>query len=350
MPETELFRTRRRGLLWLVAIALVMAGVIALWLQPQPIEDRLIALQAKERFGSQAAVLQESLPIQALMLDYHGDRLLRLKAEAALAVYPEQARLFLELFGEEPEFRKALRRYGEYLILPMIYFYRNPVGSVEMVNRVAGTGKALSPEERAWYAVNFANQEGHDFIGQFEAGPNGEIQWIWTERITEGLSQFFTGGIRTLESRYRTDQPVRASDLGWAALDAVIIGSAVKFLKVGRAAAGASRAAAVSARSAAYSSRLARAGRMASLMVSNAKWPAMAALAYVAVRHPALLNDLFAGVANVLGLPHWVVQVPAWFLVLLPVLVLARWLLRWSLWLVLALWPSLNRRSTRQLV
>lgn len=161
-----------------------------------------------------------------------------------------------------------------------------------------GSGQPLSPLERAWYAVNFANREGQDFTGQFVVGPDDNIQWIWTERITEGVAQFFTSGFRALESRYRTNQPIRMGDVGWAAVDALVIGSAVKFLKAGRAAATATRATTVTARTAAYSSRLARAGRMASVMVSNAKWPAAVALAYVVVKHPTLLNDVFAGAAG----------------------------------------------------
>lgn len=185
------------------------------------------------------------MALQALLLDYRDDRLLLLKAQAALQVYPpEWTRFVMDLFGEEPEFRQALRAHGEYLMPPVMHFYQNPVGSIEMMNRVAGTGKVLTPEQRAWYAVNFANKEGQDFTGQFVVGgaDGNNIEWIWTERITEGITQFFTSGIRTLESRYRTDQPIRMEDVGWAAVDALIIGSAVKFLKAGRAAAGTARA------------------------------------------------------------------------------------------------------------
>ncbi|MGC8121226.1 hypothetical protein [Marinobacter sp. VGCF2001] len=329
MTEPALFRSRqRRRTLWLALFALAGAVLIAVSLKPQPIEERMVRLQAQDAFGAGSGLLQQPLAIQALLLDYRDDPLLLLKARAALHVYPEDARFLMELFGTEAEFQKALSAHGEYLIPPVMHFYRASVGSVELINRVAGTGRPLSAAERAWYAINFVNKEGQDFTGQFEVGPDGKVHWIWTERISEGLVQFFTRGIRTLESRYRTDQPIRAEDVGWAAVDVLLIGSAAKFLKAGRAAASASRGATVSARSAAYSSRLARAGRMASIMVSNARWPAIAALAYVVVKHPALLNDLFAGIATVLGVPPWAVQVPAWFLVLLPLLLLTRWLFR----------------------
>ena len=335
MSEPALFRThRRRSWPWLAVIALVVAVLVALRLQPQPVEERLVRLHSQEVFGADSQLLSESLPVQATLLDYRSDRLLLLKAQAALQVYPEHARQLLELFGEEPEFREALKTHGEYLIPPVIHFYRNPVSSIEMLNRVAGTRETLTPEQRAWYAVNFANKEGQDFTGQFVVAPDGSIEWIWTERITEGVTRFFTSGIRTLESRYRTDQPIRASDLGWAAVDAVVIGSAVKFLKAGRAAATTARATTVTTRSAAYGSRLARAGQMASTMIGYAKWPAVAALAYVAVRHPVLLNDLFAGAAKVLGVPPWMIQVPGWFLILLPLLLILRWLARVCLWFI----------------
>lgn len=340
MTESALFRSRpRRRILWLALFALVVAVLVSVRLQPQPVEERLVRLHAQNVFGTESPLLDEALPLQALLLDYRDDRLLLLKAQAALQVYPEWARFVMDLFGEEPEFQQALRAHGEYLIPPVMHFYRNPVGSIEMVNRVAGTGQALTPEQRAWYAVNFANKEGQDFTGQFVVGADGNnIEWIWTERITEGVTQFFTSGIRTLESRYRTDQPIRMGDVGWAAVDALIIGSAVKFLKAGRAAASTARASSVTARSAAYSFRLARAGRMASVMVSNAKWPAIAALAYVVVKHPALLNDVFAGAARALGVPAWMVQVPGWFLVLLPLLLLVRWLLATVAWLLPTTW------------
>ncbi|WP_372965545.1 hypothetical protein [Marinobacter sp.] len=328
-------RAKRPGSrLWMVLIAFGISVLIVIESESWVVEERLITLQAQEQFGRQSVLLDQPLSIQALLLDYRNDELLWLKAQAALHVYPEYSRLFFKLFGEEPEFRQALKANGEQLIPPLVHFYQNPVNTIEVMNKITGSGDSLSPEQRAWYAINFANQEGSDFTGQFLVAPDGTIEWIWTERITEGVVQFFTSGIRTLESRYRTDQDIRARDLGWAAVDMAIIGSAVKFLKAGRAAATTARTSTIAARSASYTSRLARAGQLASTMVSNARWPAFAALAYVAVKHPVVLNDLFAGAANVLGVPAWMVQIPGWFFILLPLLVILRWLLRTILWLI----------------
>ncbi|MBR9870664.1 MAG: hypothetical protein GYB26_05960 [Gammaproteobacteria bacterium] len=318
----------RHRLLWPAALALLVAAVIAAFAKPMMVEERLITISAHDQFGQHPELLEQPLAIQALLLDYQTDSLLWLKTLSAMHVYPEHTTLLLGLFGEEPEFRQALRTQGESLIPPVIHFYKNPVTSIEVLNRITGGEGALSPEQRAWYAVNFANQEDDDFTGQFRVAPDGAIEWIWTERITEGIAQFFTSGIRTLETRYRTDQEIRASDLGWAAVDAVIIGSAVKFLKAGRLAANTARSASVTTRTASYSARLARAGQVASAMVSNAKWPALIALAYVTVKHPAILNDLFAGAAAVLGVPAWMVQIPGWFLVFLPLFIVLRSLLR----------------------
>lgn len=318
----------RRRLLWPAALALLVAALIAAFAKPMMLEERLITISAQDQFKQHPELLKQPLAIQALLLDYQTDSLLWLKTLSALHVYPEHTPLLLGLFGEEPAFRQALRAQGESLIPPVIHFYRNPVTSIEVLNRISGGDAALSPEQRAWHAVNFANQEGDDFTGQFRVAPDGAIEWIWTERITEGITQFFTSGIRTLETRYRTDQEIRASDLGWAAVDAVIIGSAVKFLKAGRVAANTARSASVTTRTASYSARLARAGQVASAMVSNAKWPALIAFGYVTVKHPAILNDLFAGAASVLGVPAWMVQLPAWFLIFLPLFIVLRSLLR----------------------
>ncbi|MCK0107491.1 hypothetical protein [Marinobacter sp. S0848L] len=318
----------KHRLVWPVTLALLVAGLIAAFSKPMMVEERLISISAHDQFRQHPELLEQPLPIQALLLDYQTDSLLWLKTLSALHVYPEHTPMLLELFGDEPEFRRALRAQGESLIPAVIHFYRNPVTSIEVLNRISGGDAALSPEQRAWHAVNFANQEGDDFTGQFRVAPDGAIEWIWTERITEGITQFFTSGIRTLETRYRTDQEIRASDLGWAAVDAVIIGSAVKFLKAGRVAANTARSASVTTRTASYSARLARAGQVTSAMVSNAKWPALIAFGYVTVKHPAFLNDLFAGAASVLGVPAWAVQVPGWFIIILPLLIVLRWLFR----------------------
>lgn len=66
---------------------------------------------------------------------------------------------------------------------------------------------------------------------------------------------------------------------------------------------------------------------------------AVAGTAYVVVRHPSLVSALGSNLANWLGWPTWLGQWLLWFLVLLPVLIMARWLFRWLisplLWLLL---------------
>src|SRR5690606_334767 len=148
-----------------VAVALLAAALIVAVSKPMEVEERLVVLQAEAQFGRHSSLLDQPLPAQALLLDYREDELLWLKAQAALQVYPVHTRLLFGLFGEEPEFRQALRRHGENLIPPVIHFYQNPVKTIELLNRVTGNGETLSPEQRAWYAINFANQEGHDFTG-----------------------------------------------------------------------------------------------------------------------------------------------------------------------------------------
>jgi hypothetical protein len=351
--EPLLFRPRkRRRLLWLVLFALAGAVGLSFSMTTMDPEERLVRVQAAEEYGQDSIVAAQPADIQALLLDYRSDPLLALKARAALLVYPADTRRLLRLYGTEPEFRRALAEHGEHLVPPVTYFYRHPVGSVEAMNRLARAWQAttrmvrgyldqdssgqqqppdsgeLTPEQRGWYAVNFALEEGQDFTGQFVVAPSGNIEWLWTERIMENAVQFLTSGIANLEERYRTDQPIGAADIGWAAVDAVIIGSSVKLLKAGRAAAVTTRSASLGTRSAAFSARMARVGRMASVLVRNGKWPALVALGYVAIRHPGLLNDVFAGVADMLGMPPWIMQVAGWFLVLMVLMFVLRLLWR----------------------
>src|SRR5690606_17886826 len=78
---------------------------------------------------------------------------------------------------------------------------------------------ALSSEQRGRYAIQFISVEGYDFLGQFVMNAQGNVGWLQTERVLEGINRFFAGGMRGLESKYRRDEAISAGDLGWAAVD-----------------------------------------------------------------------------------------------------------------------------------
>jgi len=176
-------------------------------------------------------------------------------------------------------------------------------------------------------------------LGQFQAGPGGDVQWVQTERITEGLTQFFTGGIRQLESGYRMNGEITASEIGWASVDVLVFASAVKILRAGRAAAKTVQGARVSTRSAALAARMTASARFLLTSARYAKWPAVIGVGYLVIAHPSVISDFFAGVAGVLGVPALAMQVFGWLIILIP----GFYILSWLIWPTIALLRALLR-------
>lgn len=355
-------------------IALLAASLIAWSWQPVPIEERLVQLQLAQLMPEYADELsRESLEIQALFIDYARDPspVLGIKARLALLRYPEMARPIFSHYGAEPEFQNILREYGEHIIPPIHYFLTNEIRSVSITKQAsnvlesgmagarrlwggetdASTAESaqnpsaakesatepkagVSPEERGWSAVMFIEDEGHDFLGQFVLGKDGQVTWVQTERVLEGLNAFFASGVRGLETKYRRDEVIKAGDVGWAAVDVAIGISALKALRFGRAAAVTARTtrAARSTQAISYSKRFAVLGapllRGSALGLRLAKYGAPVALAYITLRHPSVLNALFGGLATSFGLPVFVMQILGWTLVLLPLVLLLHFLRR----------------------
>ncbi|HEY9119648.1 MAG TPA: hypothetical protein VIN33_07805 [Marinobacter sp.] len=337
-----------------MGVALMIAALASYASRPVPVEQRLISIQAREALPGFDEIRNEPVEVQAAILDLGDDPLVLVKAQAALLSYPAMARTILPLYASEPEFRDVLRTYGESALPPIHYFISQPVSSIEWMNKAArqyqrakaylselqGNESApleetapLSPEERGWYAVNFVRNEGHDFLGQFVVDASGQTQWVQTERVTEGISQFFTSGVRQLETDYRTGEEISASDIGWASVDVLVFASAVKVLRAGRAAAKATQGARLTTRSAALAARITGSGRLILRSARYAKWPVIVGAGYLVVTHPSLINDFFAEVADVLGVSPVAFQIAGWLIILVPAL----YLLSWLLWPAIAL-------------
>lgn len=336
---------------WMFLLALLVAGLVSYQSEPVPVDHKLISIRAQEKLPDFSGLKNEPIELQAALIDLGDDPLVLLKAEAALMVYPQMARSIFPLYASEPEFRRVLRRHGEHALPPIYYFLQNPVSTVEWMNtawlqyqralkyfnglrghpdepQLSQPGAdPLSPAERGWYAVNFIDREGADFLGQFQVTPGGETQWIQTERITEGLTQFFTGGIRQLESGYRMTGEVTASEIGWASVDVLVFASAVKILRAGRAAAKTAQGARVSTRSAALAARVTGSTRLLLGSARYAKWPAVIGVGYLVITHPSVINDFFASAAEVLGFSPLAVQMAGWTLLLVPAFYVLSWLL-----------------------
>lgn len=322
-----------------VAAALLIS---AMW-PPQPVEERLVRLQVSLLLPEYAEVLgREPLELQAQFIDFvqGDDPALQVKAWLALQRHPGFAGRILTLYGAEPDFQEVLREYGEQVMPPIQYFLENEVRTIAFLKRAGDMAdgarqlwsdeKSIPPqkmtaEERGWYAVQFIREEGHGFLGQFVLGGDGTVRWVQSERVLESLNSFFAGGVRGLETRMRRDETTSASDWGWAALDVAVGISAIKILRMGRGAVVTTRTLTFSERSAALGFSLLRGSAIG---LRLAKYGAPVALAYIAVRHPSVLNSLFGRFAEFVGVPVFAMQALGWTAVLLPVVWLLQVLLR----------------------
>jgi hypothetical protein len=356
----------------LLLTCLATAG--AIWLIDAPsaptYEEQLTGVAVRQSFGNSATqIAAEPLEVQSLLLDYSENESLLLRARLALLRYPHMARRILPVYGGEPEFQEALLTYGEAVLLPIAYFMDHDLASLEMRRalgehveeaklvyaRLMGSpqdfsppamtpGSRLTAEERGWYAVQFLLDDGYDFIGQFTVGPDGKADRVQSERITEGLTDFFFGGVQGLETRWRRDAEVEGPDLGWAALDVAIIASSVKLFKTanaGRAVAPAdagitaARSGAFSGRTARLSSRvLARGGRFG---IAAARYGAIPMAVYLMFRYPSLINATLAELGGWFGVEPLVVQFVFWFVAISVILRFALFLLGPLSWVLRSL-------------
>jgi hypothetical protein len=348
------------GSILLICLSVAGAFMLTSGSATQPYENELLEVAVHQSYGDLAPQVMEEPPeIQALLLDYVDDEPLRLQARLALIRYPDLAHRILPVYGNEPLFQEVLLEYGEAILPPIAYFMDHDLTSLEMrrtldewldqIQLVYGqpgtqdeavsapqtepeSGTRLTPEERGWYAIHFLVEEGHDLLGQFTVRPDGTVEWVQTERVLEGLTDFFFGGIRGLEIKWHEEKEIEGADWGWAALDVAVIAGSVKLLrafqtvKAARPAAAAAGASGFSGRVAVFGSRvLARGGRLGA---SIARLGAIPAAVYLMIRYPSLVNATLAEFANWLGVEPGLVQFLFWLVALWIILTLAISLLR----------------------
>jgi hypothetical protein len=330
----------RRLVFALIGAVLAALILVRTW-GSEPIEQRLVGVQIEALMPGYAEALRtEPLEVQAAMLLLAlDDPMLAARAQLALQRHGGLARPVLAAYAADPGFRLVLDEYGEHVVPPIHFFMHNGLPSLAVYKWAGDTADAfrrrwggaedaapvaLTAEERGRFAIRFIAKDGHDFLGQFIVGNDGMVSRVQTERLTEGLIGFFTGGVRNLETRVRRGDELRLSDAGWAAVDVALAASALKVLRVGRGAAAQSSAVVAEPAMAAIGTTLLRGSRMGTQV---ARFGGPVALVYIVVRHPSLLNSAFARAAELLGYPAWVVQGLGWVLVLLPVLLLLQWLL-----------------------
>ena len=352
-----------RKLMVLLILSLAAAGLISAGASSESYPHRLQRVALEEALPQIAGRLaDEPAAVRTVFLHYAGDEALVLNARLALLRYPEKTRRILPPYGTDPAFQSVLTAYGPGVIPPIGYFLDHEIGSLEVMKAageavtavtrfwkgdVAAEGESaaaerpLSARERGRYAIAFIQKEGHAFLGQFVVDSTGVVHWVQSERVVQDVGSFFTGGIRSLETKYRKDENLETADYLWAGVDVLATAAAVKALRVARpgaATAGAGAEAAAASRSARTVESASLARRTAVLMPvlvrggglggRIAKYGAVAAAAYIVLRHPSLITGLAEEVAHLAGWAAWPVQVAVWSVILLPALYLAVFLFR----------------------
>ena len=315
----------RTSFLIAAVVALVASVVITLRADPRPIEERLVDIQVAELMPEMADALStETVALKRLFIEYSDNPLLVLKARAALLRYPDLARRVFALYGSDAAFQSTLSLYGEQVLLPIAYFLDNEVHTVSLMHEARNRYRAalndavpeeLTPVLRGWYAIHFIVEEGHVFLGQFVVDASGTPRWVQSERWVQGAASLLTSGVRNLEARWRSDEAVGAADVGWAAVDVIVVVGVLKLARLGKAAAGPARAGAgIAATTRAAAMRtVPTLGRLA----------VVGTVAYVVIAHPSLVNSFLSSVAEWTGLPQWFALGAGWALILFPVV----WLL-----------------------
>lgn len=344
---------------WLmVAIAILVAGILTTVASHEPFESKLVRLEAQRALPTLEASLEQASPeLNALFLSYADDQALWMSASLAILRHGDRARDVLVEYGLLPDFQRVLVRYGADAILPISYFRSHNVATLRAQHWVGeryqqlsrwwsdeegGADSAFTPYRRGQMGIALLDASGHALLNQFVVSEQGEIEWLQGERVVAGVGDFFTSGLRDLESQWRRGDAIGAADLGWAGVDLLVMASTVKVLRAGRAArtARAGSVEAQGARAGLGQGVVATSGRFATLP-RMAKIAAVAGTAYVVVRHPSLVSALGANLSNWLGWPVWLGQFLIWLVVLLPMLIIARFVYRWLLtpllWLLVRL-------------
>jgi len=334
----------------LVAAFAAALGISLSW-KPASYVEQLIRIQAEQELGGvDPRIRDEPVQVQAMLLDYAGDRELALKAWIALAKYQGSARDILVRYGSEPEFKDILRTYGDTVIPVIQYFRDNDVWSVSAMdatakavdavkewwkqvteNGPASPGPAalpkpvpLGPDERGWYAVHFIKHEGHNFLAQFAVNKDKKAVWNQTDRIVKASTAFFTSGVRNLEAKHDLGENITAMDAFWAGLDVALVALPAKLLISGKAVARSGGELNLATRTRLFAPRLVSGSQA---FKRFGAYGAMAATVYIVVTNPSLLNSVFAEVADLIGVSPWVVQVAGWSILIAVALFVLSWLL-----------------------
>ena len=323
----------KKTLLLSFLAASILAGALTSFARSRgPFEEDIAHLEAGASCPLKEEVLRHVPADVIAVCAKYGDVAFRIAER-----YPKIAPRLFALYGELPEWKEVLDRYG-HEVIPIVWHFQQ--GSKEIQVRQA-LGRVvddflhgerpvfkiedLTPEQLGYVAILMLKDQGHDLLGQFEF-VNGEVRRRPLQSALSTLKELFLGGVSQLERvLVRGERWPSFGEIGFAVLDvAVATGgmSAITSLSVAApatedlAATRFGRLTALEAGSEAVGSSAMTLGRK---IVPTA---AVAGVLYLAITHPHVVTEAGEWIAKRAGLPAWVGAFVVWLLLIGPVTVL----------------------------
>ncbi len=312
-----------------------------------------------------------------------------MQAWLALRKYPQKAPRLLDWYGQDLDFQNILEQFGPEVIPVIDYFVTHSILSLNALNAVTQTASSieqesksmwhnltgtapaniapvdqstnqpkdqsieLTPEQRGWAAIHDIRLEGNHFLGQFDIDSTGNAHWNTTDRITQDVGRFLTSGIADVERKHDLNEKITATDMGWAAVDALPVVAGLKLLKLGKVGAEtAKETKAVEAVAKSKAGKLAAKESKTAESVAKTGWiertgllardlapsflrkAAWLATTYIVITHPELLSSLFMHLGNLIGAPAWLLLLLGWtsvfYILLFPFMWLLEKVIRYS--------------------
>jgi hypothetical protein len=329
---------------WLttIRIALLLSIFVVAWYgmnSPEADERQLFTAELETELYAQGIFptteLAAATPGQFWLLAHFGP-----EAYLAGKKYPEEAVTLYLLFGQTPEFTAALAHYGYQQVVPVVwYYFTHASTALEIRSKVAeaiasiqtayvtrtlpsfaALNTSLTPEERAWLALNRILVERNDFLGCFAIGEDGIAHPILLNRVFAVSKEVLAGSLISLERKYRLGEEITAHDVAGAGLDVAFLGllgaKTLALFKSEQALTAIGKTAQVAkiAQQGQRVSALARTTALASL-VARAKvtrYGLAGVGLYILFTHPAAFTAGVGTLAEAFGMPRWCGQLVVW--------------------------------------
>lgn len=323
----------KRILLPAFLVALVMAGALTAFARPVGnFEEDVAQLEAGMSCPLKEEILREVPADVVAVCSKYGDAAFRIAER-----YPKIAPRLFALYGDLPEWKEVLDRYG-HEVIPVVWHFQQ--GSKEIQVRQA-LGRVvddflrgerpvfkiedLTQEQLGYIAILMLKDQGHDLLGQFEF-VGDEVRRKPLQSVLSTLRELFLGGVSQLERvLVRGERWPSFGEIGFAVLDVAVATGGMSALTGLRVAGPAAEDLAAT-----------RFGRLTALEVGSEAVgssamtlgrkvlpaAALVGVGYLAMTHPHVVTEAGEWIAEKAGLSSWFGAFGVWLVLMMPIVML----------------------------